>query len=458
MFIKKGVYIVKFLRKFGPHYAIERFGVLFLSLSISMVLLLSSIVTTKIKYDNRALSGMAQYTSSFTMSLSGATGSVKGVYTNVNHTKSFLLLKFNDMSNIPVTADKYQLFLSGCNRDGDYKEIKCNPNAMIYMFGSTGYMGIYLYSSEPFPSQILNLYLRSTVNFTGGKSDVAYSDATFNKYDQASIYFNPGGTYATQAAFLDEDDWNIFDIYEELVSRPTEKSIRNVLYADLRQMRNNRLFISEYMKRIVDDGLIEPTLPSAISGDAIYAKPVHDDIGDNKLDWSITKNVWYVENSDGTFSTFDDNDVYIYLDTKFIVKNGYHFNWQDSQIKYGYLKDLTQSDDLSDWKKYIDSHTNDDKDDSDSTFNLDSIEWKYQDGTIFIPDDSIDGSGSTSKQQTITNDINKLGESLQAFYDAKVKYQTVDLKSLLELEYNARDIETNYSINANESGKLLTIW
>lgn len=456
MFNKKGVYIVKFLRKFGPHYAIERFGIMFLSLAISMILLVSSIVATKIKYDNRALSGMAQYTSSFTMSLSGATGSVRGVYTNANHTKSFLLLRFNDMSNIPVTADKYQLFLSGCDRDRNYKEIKCNPNAMIYMFGSTGYMGIYLYSSEPFSSQILNLYLRSTVNFTGSKSDVAYSDATFNQYDQARIYFNPGGTYATQAAFLDEDDWDIFDIYEELVSRPAEQSIRNLLYDDLKQMRNQQLLIDEYSQRIVDDGLVEPTTPSAIAGDRIYAKVIESGITDDELKWSIKQNSWYTMDSDGSnVQFFDENEVRMYLDTKKIEKNGYHFNWQDSRIRDGYLKDLTQSDNLSDWKKYIDSHTNAE---SESIFNLDEMEWKYQDGTIFIPDDSIDVSGSTSKQQTITNDINKLREALQAFYDAKVKYQTVDLKSLLELEYNARDIETNYSINANESGKLLTLW
>lgn len=453
--IKKGVYVVKFLRKFGPHYAIERFGIMFLSLSISMILLLSSIVITKIKYDNRALSGMAQYTSSFTMSLSGATGSVQGVYTNKNHTKSFLLLKFSNMADIPVTASEYQLFLSGCNRNMDYETIKCNPNAMIYMFGSTGYMGIYLYSSEPFPSQILNLYLRSNLNFTGRVSDVQYEDSTFNRYDQARIYFNPGGTYATQADFLDEDDWNIFDIYEELVSRPAEASIRNLLYDDLTQMRNQQILIDEYSNRIVDDGLIEPVIPSVISDDAIYAKALDSSITDANLRWSVRQNMWYTKNANDDVLAFNEDEVCMYLDTKKIAKNGYHFNWQDSQIKYGYLKDLTQSDNLSDWKKYIDLHTNAAL---DFVFNLDELEWKYQDGTIFIPDDSIDDSGSTSEQQTISKDVNKLKEALQAFYDAKVKYQTVDLKSLLELEYNARDIETNYSINANESGELITLW
>ena len=82
---------MKFLRKFGPHYAIERFGIMFISLFLMMCILTSTIIVSKVRYDTKALSGQAQYTSSFTMSLSGAQGSVLGVYTNDDHTKCFLL-------------------------------------------------------------------------------------------------------------------------------------------------------------------------------------------------------------------------------------------------------------------------------------------------------------------------------------------------------------------------------
>lgn len=392
---------------------------------------------------------MAQYTSSFTMSLSGATGSVQGVYTNTDHTRSFVLLKFNDVTNIPVKADKYQLFLSGCDRNQNYDKLKSNPDAQIYMFGSTGYMGIYLYSAEPFPSQILNLYLRSIVNFSGTSSTTGYEDATFNQYDQARIYFNPGGSYATKADFLDEDDWTIFDIYEELVSRPAEKSIRTLLRNDLKEMLNQKLLIDEYTNRIMDDGLMEPAMPSAIAGDVIYGKTI-DGSSNEKLQWSIKKNQWYAPEA---LVGFDENNVQVYLDTKVVEPNGFNFVWQDSQIKNGYLKNLTGSDSLSDWKAYINQN-----DDADSTFNLDDVVWTYKDGTIFVPDADADVEGSTSKEQTLSAEVTQLKDAWQAFYDAKLNYQTVQLKALLQLEYDSRDIETSYSINANESGNLLTLW
>lgn len=442
---------MKFLKKFGPHYAIERFGVMFLSLTLAMAVLLSTIVMNKIKYDTQALSGMARYTSSFSMSLSGATGSVQGVYTNESHTKCFLLLKFDDMSNIPVKADKYQLFLSGCDKEQNYDAIESNPNAMIYQFGSTGYMGIYLYTSEPFPSQILNLYLRATEKFVDtGNTGAGYEDGTFSKYDQARIYFNPGGTYATKAEFLETDDWDVFDVYEELVSRPAEIAVRQLLVNDLREMRNQKLLINEYTQRIVDDGLTAPEVPSAIANDHMYAKAIDTSISTEELKWSIKQNVWYTSDA----VTFTDNDVRMYLDTKVVEPGGYNFNWQDSQIKIGYLKTLTQSDSLSDWKAYLDAHATDG---SESTYSLDNVTWTYKDGTLFVPQDT-DEVESSSKIQTLSKEVEQLKTAWNAYFEAKTKYQTVDLAALLQLEYDAKDIETSYSINANESGTLLTLW
>lgn len=439
------------LKKFGPHYAIERFGVMFLSLALAMAVLISSIVVNKIKYDSQSLSGMARYTTTFSMSLSGATGTVRGVYTNEDHTKCFLLLKFDDMTNIPVKAEKYKLFLSAVNKDQIYEEIESNPNAMIYQFGSTGYMGIYLYSAEPFPSQILNLYLRATEKFSNTSGDGSgYEDATFSKYDQACIYFNPGGTYATKAEFLETDDWSVFDIYEELVSRPSEIAIRQKLVDDLKIMRDQKLLIYEYTNRVVDDGLTAPEVPSAIANDKMYAKAIDTSITTEKLDWSMTHNVWF--SSDG--ATFNDNGVRMYLDTKVVEPGGYNYQWQESQIKKGYLKDLTGSDKLSDWKAYLDAHANDT---TESTYTLDSVKWTYTDGTLFVPE-STDSEGSTSKVQTLSKEVEQLKSAWNTYWEAKVKYQTVDLAALLQLEYDAKDIETSYTINANESGDLLTLW
>ena len=453
---------MKFLRKFGPHYAIERFGIMFMSLFIAMCVLITTIVVNKIQYDTRALSGQAQYTSSFTMSLSGTQGSVLGVYTNNDHTKCFLLLKFADVSTVPVDADEYQLFLSGCKKDMTYTELKSQPDAMIYQFGATGYLGIYLYSATPFPSQIMNLYLRSTKNISVGSTGASYSDETFSKFDQASIYFNPGGTYATTASFLNEKKWTVFDIYEELISRPAEVAYRRLLRNDLQTMLKQKSLIDEYTTRLVKDGMTEPTAPASIANDSVYAmaraSAQTDDNKGKKFTWSVKQNTWFNSDDTNNVLTLSDDDAWLYLDTKMVEPNGYSFDWESGSVKKGYLANLTGSDSLSDWKKYIDEHSS--KAD-DSSFDVDKITWTDTSGNIFTVDSSAgesDEIDSTSKTARVSQEINQLKAAWTAFHDAKVKYQTTDLQNLLQLEYDAKDIETSYTINTNESGKLITFW
>ena len=119
---------------------------------------------------------------------------------------------------------------------------------------------------------------------------------------------------------------------------------------------------------------------------------------------------------------------------------------------------MTGSDSLSDWMKYLDEHKNAT---DDTSFDIDSIKWTDTSGNVFTPelssndDDEVD---STSKTARVSQEINQLKTAWQAFYDAKVKYQTTDLQNLLQLEYDAKDIETSYTINTNESGKLITFW
>ena len=126
------------LKKFGPHYAIERFGVSFLTIVFAMSAVIGSILSRKIAYDHRALSGNAVYTRSFSMSQSGTSGSVRGVYSNTDHTKVMVLLSFNDMSKIPADASKYSIIMSGATQSGAYEPCKSTPSAMLYSLGSTG--------------------------------------------------------------------------------------------------------------------------------------------------------------------------------------------------------------------------------------------------------------------------------------------------------------------------------
>lgn len=444
---------MRFFRKFGPHYAIERFGILFLSLSLSMILLMVSIVVRKIQYDNQSLSGMAVYTNSFAFSRTSTAGSVRGVYVNEDHTKCMLLLRFDSMTNIPVDASEYQLYLTGSDIQQRQRSLKSQPDGMLYMFGSTGYMGVYLQSATSFPSQILSLTIRSLNSFgdTAGQLDESqYEDPSFARYNQARVYFNPGGDYATTVSFLDEPDWEITDAYEEMVVRSYESSLRSVLQNDLIQMRDQQLLMAEYTERLKRLGIAEPDVPDEIDGDEIYAVYSGDE-SKKRLVWNSQENRWADMEE---MIIYPDDMVSLYLDTKYVVPGGYSFKWQDSSIHDGYMEKLTGSTKISDWNAYFVDHS--DKQ-TGQGLNLDTLNWYYTDGRAFSSGSEGDNTVTGTQNDTIQENITALTSAWTKYFDLKQKYQTEDLYNLLQLECDVQNVASSYSVNTGEDD-LLTLY
>ena len=280
----------KLFTKFGSHYAIERFGFVFLTLFLCMSLLLGVIFSQKVKSDHKILTGRAVYTSSFTMSLTGVAGFVEGVYTNEDHSKCFLLWHFDDMTQLPVSVDEYMFLLKGYDLStGIHPFTKCNPATSFYVFGNTGYMGLYFYQQSGFESQVLELTIRSLNNFPGNSGrDEAQGmsgDTSRYSYDQGIIYFNPGGSYATRVSFLDKEDWSPFDVYNEIITVPQEVSIRNLLKTELSNMHRLRLMMNEYERRLTGYGVLPSEVPVEIATDNIYATLSSVSVLDQKPGW-----------------------------------------------------------------------------------------------------------------------------------------------------------------------------
>lgn len=444
---------MKFFRKFGPHYAIERFGILFLSLTLSMILLMVSIVVRKIQYDNQSLTGMAVYTNAFAFSRTGTAGSVRGVYVNEDHTKCMLLLRFDSMTNIPVDASEYELYLTGSDIQQRKQTLKSKPDGMLYMFGSTGYVGVYFQSLTPFPSQVLSLTIRSLNSFgdTAGQLDESqFEDPSFARYNQARVYFNPGGAYATRVSFLDEPDWEVTDAYEEMVVRSYESSLRGVLQNDLIQMRDQQLLMAEYTERLKRLGIAEPEIPDEIDGDEIYAV-YPDDESKKRLVWNSQENRWADMEE---MIIYPDDMVSLYLDTKYVVPGGYSFKWQNSSIHDGYMEKLTGSTKISDWNAYFVDHS--DKQ-TGQGLNLDTLNWYYTDGRVFSSGTDSDNAITGTQNDTIQENITALTSAWTKYFDLKQKYQTEDLYNLLQLECDVQNVASSYSVNTGEDD-LLTLY
>ena len=440
--------MVKFFQKFGKHYAIERFGVIFLTLTILLSVVVGSITTKKVQAEHRTLSGNAIYTRNFSFSQTRTTGKLVSLHVNKDHSKVFLLLKIDDMSLMPNNAENYQMFLSAVNPDRRYEEIKSYPSGAIYLYGSSGYIGVLLEDAAGFPNQLLNLYIRAD-NFTGMTAS-GYADGTFNDYNQCRIYFNPGGSYANVAAYLDKPDWTPADMVEETMTRSAEVNLRDVLRSDLLQMVQQQLYIEEYRRRLTEDyDVVVPELPEAIAGDNIYGIDITGKV-DGKLHYITSYGGGWV-NEDGSAGV-RMKDALVYFESPYVVKDGFNFNWQDGRILTGYLESLTGSTDINRWLTYVSGGSA-----GGLAIDWSNVVWKTKDG-VEISTTSSFSQATTQREKDIISTIQLYQNAVDSYYALKVKYQTEDLRSLLSLEIDAKTMLVGYTVNTGSKKTVLTIW
>lgn len=442
------------MKKFGSHYAIERFGLLFCSLSLAMAVLVAMLTNTQIQRNRVALSGRAIYTGKFTMSQSGAVGNVQGLYVNSDQTKVLVLLQFDDMARISSQATEYDLAVAAVDTKFGYEEIKSRPAGLFYMFGSTGYAAIYLQDMSGFPSQILGVSLTAKSKLVAGGT---------GQQDIGFIYFNPGGAYATRAAFLDQDRWKFSEMVEEVMTRRIEIEQRQRLTTDLEKMLQQLLLINEYKTRLTRDMKITIPLDPAYVEDTIYAVPTAE-LSTRKLsectkllmeDYSYERGGWLTsDHSKGYFA----KDVTLFLDARAVVPGGHDFTWQTGRILTGYLPYLTESKDVLQWRNYMQK--------KQESFNpnlmafateVSRFRFTKADGTAFPVIRTKNREEEAQQELLSYNDgdkeinyaINLLIEAWEAYYDLKVQYETVDLPALLKTEIDANDMLTTYTVNTD---------
>lgn len=422
---------------FDKHHAMERFGVSFLVLTIIFASITLSVASTSYRKKHQALSSKAMYTQEFKMSRSQTQGNVVGVYTNKDHTKALLMLKFDDVSKMSVDANNYTVFLRGFDQNkGTITNLSSNPQGALYMFGSSGYMAVYFVDKGGIEPQIWYLTLRNDKELTNVDSENVNIDSDsgqseqYAQYDLTDIYFNPTASKAVLADCLEKDVVTVRDMYEECVARTAETEIRDKLTADLKDMRADLATILEYEQRLDAYGIaINPTYP-CISGDYIVNQ---DGAIVATMDMSVA------------VEPYKEDDT-LYLKSSTTLAGGTDFNWQDGNIFEGYLTNLAGANTV---ESYIETITNPTTSD-DKTLEK---KWYYKsNGKEF----SINtASGFTQTTSDINSAIQGLEATWETYLNHKIQYETKDLVSLLELDYQILNVESNYTVNNSE--KLLRV-
>lgn len=436
----------------GKHRAIERFAATFLILSVLMAGLMGTIVFRKAAADSKMLASQSMYTKSVSMSRSHVKGTVESVMVSEDRTKAFLLLKMESMNQLSASADDYMVFLTGSNEHQGYTDLKCQPSGGVYVFGTSGYMAVYLVNNEPFENQILNLVVRGIRDYStelseDGEVNVAEvpssGDASFENFDQMQIYFNPGATDVRHAAFLDSEGIDVEAMYKEAVAEPLEEEYRQVLHQDLQEMFEYQYRMTEFERRLTEGvnniTLSEPDVPDSIATDVIRAYTYE---GNQELEWSESSNGWV--DADGV--KYDSDSYYLDLDTDYDFPGGFNFDWQTTTLDDGWLDDLSEGTTIRDYLDDQQTAYQQATEDGELELNLDEVKWYQTDGDEFV----VNAKSDQADVKNVSADIQSLTGLWESYFNTKLKYETEDLKNLLYLERDARMISDTYSENIAE--------
>lgn len=425
-----------FKKVFDKHHKMERFGV-----STLVILILMSILTTTIgmksyRDNHQALTDKAIYTTEFTMSRSQAKGHVVDIFTNEAKTSALVLLKFDDVSQISVDANNYVVFLRGYDLNKNEKvKMESNPSGAIYMFGTTGYMGIHLVDKQGLANQITYMTIRNDKELTNVDSENIELeegvDSQYATYDLTDIFFNMGANNTTVVKCLDNDVLTVRDMYEECVARYREKEIKDKLETDLNKMRSDLVQIAEYEQRLnnLDIAINKPY--DVIDGDYIV-----------NADGKAVASMDYT----ATLEKYTEGEHLQLVSTNVCV-GGVDFDWYNGNVYDGYINNLKGSMTAQEYVNQFstDPNTSDD-------IMLDS-KWYYKSsGKEFILSQGGFSQTSTDIQTSITG----LQGAWQAYYGDKRNYECVDLISLLELDYEVMNVDNNYTVNNNKNAFVIT--
>jgi hypothetical protein len=406
--------------KLDSHHAIERFGVFFGAITLSFIVIFSATGVSAYANNQEALSSKALYTPTFTTSKTGLSGEVPGIFVNSDRTRAMVLMHFKDTTKVSVNAQDYRGFLTGSSRGLNQESLQTRVAGSVYVFGSTGYMGVMLDSDKPFNPQIMNLTMRSNTELVykdGGASpdrDLP-ADGSFQKFDQWRMFFNPGGSEATVSAALSAPKADVGAIFNEVVVAAQEKTIRDTMDGQLALMQTDLNRINDgtaELERTTADGgslrLLAPKVPAQIAGDVVEGK-----------------------------ARIGEAASTLKLKTDVVLPTGYNFDWRGGSVMAGYLKGLVP--DRSGYVGYLAKRSKEPRDE----FRINEMKWRLNDGT----DLKADYSGSNTTVKPLTDVMNKLSQAYQDYYKDKTTYQVDQYKQLIDLEVSLRNVESNSTVN-----------
>lgn len=444
--------------KFNNHLRYERFLRTFV---ISFIFLMASLIYC-LRVDQvkarELFSNKALYTADFSSSKTSTGGDVVGLYGNKDRTRAFLLLKFQDPSLISADSSKYSMYMTPTAVRKNSQKFDNDVLAGVYVFGNSGYVGLYMVNSGGFDKQILDLTLRLNSELSAQKDEnvnMVADDASYRKFDQILLRINPGAKNVTEIATLNSKNTpDVMKLYNEIISLKRESDVKVEMADALDEMRLSLNKINEFGDRLDNiDNVEVPKLNKYIYGDVISKKKSDKKIKDNYIILSETD----VDKKEKLRNLQKVKYNYKFNNT---FEGGYEIDWQKNSItNHSFIEDSMKKDDVTDLNSdqyfaYKKDKQLVDNNDGKNMSAIDSdYEWTLKDGTN-ISDLNI--SETSSRYESIMSDINNYTDACTNYLMLKRKYQTELSQKLLSIEADANTISDTASVNINKN--VLTLY
>jgi len=321
-----------------------------------------------------------------------------------------VMLYLDDVRTISTDAANYRIFFSA------HRGSSANhPAGAIYMFGGSGYMGLYFTDARGFVPQISDVTVWNTQDLIGLPPANPAGSAS-DRYDDMQIFVNLGARYATHLEVLDWDGpLDIVELFAQTVSETQLSEITTELNRALSEMELSLLRIEELRIRLERDGVVVPADPVEIRGDRVTRE---DD---------VLRAVF-----------------------KSPMPGGYDFSWQGRTVSDGFIELVVpNSEELRAHMRQMDAYRR-----GGVAHIRPDVEWLYTDGT---PANDREGGGAmTNRELAVRADIAALEQEWRNFYNLRRQYQTELLPQLLILDENTRDRITGFTVHYG--AEALTIW
>lgn len=443
--------------RLNSHYEIERFGIMFFTLLGTLAIILTTLVVSAVKNNAETLGTKAIYTQTFKTSKTEINGSTEGVYVNAARTKSMILMHMSDAASFSQDPNKYQAFVTASNIEGGDKDLKNNFTGSIGVFGSTGYIGVFLDSDTPIASDILSITVRSTSQLVPSKGKEALEatdDRTFAEFDQWRIYVNPGASEAEVLPALNGTIDNFGDLYYESVLYEQENEMRDQLNVQLDHMQVALRAADEYEAQLLTlstvDGVkvVPEEAPLVIRGDKVTGElPIvttdvesEEDGEDVNIEERVTPQSSTSSDPQSNGSSDGNNVLRLHSDVD--IPGGLNFNWQDGTIRDGYIDKLLGPD-----TSFVDFLAQKAKESSDSDIEPvsgSSIEWKLSNGKM------LTDYSKEPPMDVLFDQTNLVTQAWINYYQLKSDYEKKMLNDLLTLEYNYKLVVQNGAMSNSD--------